>query len=466
MSCGPDKFMFDQFKRHAAGLKGDARRDYFMLSAGANLLPMPKVLRQLAHLELEHPLAYQWYTSATGFPMLLASVCMFANVSATGRVFPRSRPFNGKACMTFGASQAVSKVFDFVKTFANRKPSVLIVGMNYGLFERLADHFDFIIEEVLSAHDVFDLPGPEAVIDRVRRERPDLLVITAPNNPTGQSYSQADIQTIIRYAAEQQVLVLIDEVGQMPVAQKNWLNVAKAVVEADALESVVIVNSFSKSESVPGIRMGYLLGPRRITEFVAARQHVSSMNPSTYPMLPFFAALLFRSVWAHREIHGLPAETEEAIRRYSAKMFDATTVLAPEKIRSCVQRLCGGDFEAHFQAYLADQQDTGAIIERNWKYAVEVLQPWFTRVSRPASGMNGMVELAPFDGHDENVICERLIAGHGIAVLTEGCFRVSARQRSNFGIRLSLAAPPEEFQRAVNALGALASSTLPRLGLG
>ena len=124
----PDEFMFRQFRRHSRILRTPTRFDYFMLSGGANLFPMSSVWKELLQLEIASDMAYGWYTSPEGFPTLQRAVSMWENYAASEGMFPAEKPLGSHVCITLGATQAVTAVFDYV-SHSFRHKSVLLVGL-------------------------------------------------------------------------------------------------------------------------------------------------------------------------------------------------------------------------------------------------------------------------------------------------------------------------------------------------
>lgn len=101
-----------------------------------------------------------------------------------------------------------------------------------------------------------------ATLAAIKRERPTLTWIAYPNNPTGNIFSAADVEAIIRAAAPG--LVVIDEAYQ-PFARATFMG---RLAEFDNL---CVMRTFSKV-GLAGLRLGYVAGaPAWINEFDKAR---------------------------------------------------------------------------------------------------------------------------------------------------------------------------------------------------
>lgn len=106
----------------------------------------------------------------------------------------------------------------------------------------------------------------EAVLARVAQGGIDYLIVTSPNNPTGEL---ADETFIVKLLEATDALVMVDEayfefsrLTMRPYLQQH--------------QNLVILRTFSKAFSLAGIRMGYILGDDEvIREFVKVRQPYS-----------------------------------------------------------------------------------------------------------------------------------------------------------------------------------------------
>ncbi len=92
------------------------------------------------------------------------------------------------------------------------------------------------------------------------------LVITRPNNPTGEFMAQSDLMGLIKTAQKKQARVFIDEAYiEFAEPEHNNLFSARDYV---AMDNVVVLRTFSKAYGLAGARVGYLLGaPSLINRF-------------------------------------------------------------------------------------------------------------------------------------------------------------------------------------------------------
>ena len=111
------------------------------------------------------------------------------------------------------------------------------------------------IEIRLREEDDFRLP--ENLPQLIRTQKPDLLFLTNPANPTGVLTGREELREILRACGETDCLLLLDECFMELSGRGNTHSMAQAV--KDGNRNLIILRSFTKSFAVPGIRLGYLL---------------------------------------------------------------------------------------------------------------------------------------------------------------------------------------------------------------
>lgn len=97
-----------------------------------------------------------------------------------------------------------------------------------------------------------------AMLAAIAREKPALLYLAHPNNPTGTLWDAAAMQRIIAAQGAQGGIAVIDEAYQ-PFAARTWLDEVQPARDAH----VLIMRTLSKF-GLAGVRLGYLMGDARL----------------------------------------------------------------------------------------------------------------------------------------------------------------------------------------------------------
>lgn len=139
--------------------------------------------------------------------------------------------------------------------------SCLIVGPTYGEYRRAAEAREARVSELrlpLPAEQV----SVEAISDALAVERPDLVFLCNPNNPTGWHLDGAELAQLAAACAPG--LLIVDE------AYRAFL-LGPAFAPPPA-ENALLLRSMTKEYGLPGLRLGYLLGAPNLVARVAALQ--------------------------------------------------------------------------------------------------------------------------------------------------------------------------------------------------
>lgn len=94
----------------------------------------------------------------------------------------------------------------------------------------------------------------ESVLDRLDKEKPDLLVLCNPNNPTGRLISPSLLDRILALCDERGIAVLIDECF-IDLADRRESRTS----DLAHYPGLMILNAFTKSHSLAGLRLGYCM---------------------------------------------------------------------------------------------------------------------------------------------------------------------------------------------------------------
>ncbi len=120
--------------------------------------------------------------------------------------------------------------------------------------------------------------------------RTKMIIINSPNNPTGAVYTREEIEGIAAVAAEEEILILADEIYEKLVYD-NLEHVSIASLGPEFYDLTITVNGFSKAYAMTGWRLGYLGAPDPIARAIDSIQSHVTSNPCSFAQKGALAAL-------------------------------------------------------------------------------------------------------------------------------------------------------------------------------
>ncbi len=120
--------------------------------------------------------------------------------------------------------------------------------------------------------------------------RTKLLILNSPGNPTGSVYTREEIEALVAIAAEEDILILSDEIYEKLIYD-DATHVSVASVNDDAKRLTITVNGFSKAYAMTGWRLGYMAAPKAIASAVDSLQSHMTSNPCSFAQKGAVAAL-------------------------------------------------------------------------------------------------------------------------------------------------------------------------------
>jgi aspartate aminotransferase len=120
--------------------------------------------------------------------------------------------------------------------------------------------------------------------------RTKMVIINTPGNPTGSVYTKEELEKIVEVAAEEDILILSDEIYEKLVYD-DTTHVSVASLSEEASRLAITVNGFSKAYAMTGWRLGYLGAPEPIAKAIDSIQSHSTSNPCSFSQYGALAAL-------------------------------------------------------------------------------------------------------------------------------------------------------------------------------
>lgn len=163
-------------------------------------------------------------------------------------------------CVTVGGSEGLMNVFT---SLLNPCDKVLIPTPAYPAYESCVKILGGTVINYNLKSDFS--PDFEELQNLIEREKPKLLVVSYPCNPTGSVLSKEDNVLLYNIIKKSNIIVVSDEMYASLCYEDKYYSVAQY---EDIKDRVIVVGGFSKMFSMTGLRVGYVCAAKGIIENV------------------------------------------------------------------------------------------------------------------------------------------------------------------------------------------------------
>lgn len=133
-------------------------------------------------------------------------------------------------------------------------------------------------------------------------QRPDLIFINSPSNPTGKVLGAEHLRKVVEWARERDVIVAADECYLGLVWEGEAPSILDPRVCGGDFTNLLALHSLSKSSSLAGYRSGFVAGdPTLVDELLTVRKHAGFIMPMPVQTATTFALEDDAHVAAQRE---------------------------------------------------------------------------------------------------------------------------------------------------------------------
>jgi aspartate aminotransferase len=166
---------------------------------------------------------------------------------------------------------------------------VLIIGPYWVSYADMTAMAEGVPRVVMAAErDGFKLKA-ESLADAIG-PKTKLVIINSPSNPTGATYSEAEMRELGAVLARHDLWVMTDDVYEF-IRYDGERPKHLAALEPSLRERTLVVNSVSKTYAMTGWRIGYTAAPAEVVKAMATIQGQSTSNPSAIAQAAAAAAL-------------------------------------------------------------------------------------------------------------------------------------------------------------------------------
>jgi aspartate aminotransferase len=248
--------MFEEGNRLAAQF---GRENVFDFSLGNPNFPPPPAVKDALRSVLDDtdPVTVHGYMSNAGFPAVRRAVAESLN-AAHGTAFTADN-----IIMSVGAAGGLNVV---LKTLLNPGDTVIVVSPYFVEYANYVANYDGSL--VVVPADAPDFQPNHTKIAAAVTARTKAVIINSPNNPTGVIYSKVSLRKLAAALDARQkalgisVYIIADE----PYRELAYDDVTVPYI-TKFYRNTIVCYSWSKSLSLPGERIGYIVVPSNIDEY-------------------------------------------------------------------------------------------------------------------------------------------------------------------------------------------------------
>lgn len=252
--------MFEEGKKLASVYGAENVYDF---SLGNPNVPAPAAVKEAALqvLNEEDPLMVHGYMSNSGYEDVREAIAASLN-----RRFGTGYDA-GNLVMTVGAAGGMNVIF---KTLLNPGDEVIAFAPYFGEYRAYVSNYDGVLKVVPPDTETFQ-PNL-AAFEKLITEKTKAVIVNTPNNPTGVVYSAETLKRLADILEEKQkewktsIYLISDEPYRELVyggVEVPWI--------PDFYRNTIVGYSFSKSLSLPGERIGYLVLPSEMDDSEAVK---------------------------------------------------------------------------------------------------------------------------------------------------------------------------------------------------
>ena len=259
--------MFEEGKR-LKNIYG--KENVFDFSLGNPNLPPPEEVKKaiIELVEKEEPTFLHGYMSNAGFEDVREKIANSIN-----NKFGTKFNFEN-IIMTVGAASGLNIVF---KAILNPEDEVIVFAPYFSEYNNYIENYNGIVKVISPNLNNFE-PNLNELKEKISNKTKAILINT-PNNPTGVVYSESTIKEISKILKEKeqefgkQIFLISDE----PYRELVYDNKEVPYI-TKYYKDTIVVYSYSKSLSLPGERIGYVVVPNEIDDSKELAEAITIAN--------------------------------------------------------------------------------------------------------------------------------------------------------------------------------------------
>ena len=248
-------------------------------AAGEPDFPTPQHIVEAAVVAARDPKNHR-YTPAVGLPELREAIAHKTKVDSGTEITA------AQVVVTNGGKQAVYQAF---ATLLDPGDEVIVPTPFWTTYPEAIHLAGGVPVEIFSGSDQGYLVTVDQ-LEKARTPRTKVLLFVSPSNPTGAVYSREQVEAIGKWAYENGLWIVTDEIYQnLTYDGLKAYSITEVVPEL--ADRTILVNGVAKTYAMTGWRLGWMAGPLDAMKAAANLQSHLSSNVSNISQRAALAAL-------------------------------------------------------------------------------------------------------------------------------------------------------------------------------
>jgi aminotransferase len=186
--------------------------------------------------------------------------------------------------VTHGVQEAI---FVCIQTLINKGDEIIIPTPHFVPFEQ-STIFAGGVPVFVELKDKNDFKLDFEALEKAVTSKSKVLIISNPSNPLGVVWSQEELQKIADFSKKHNLIVISDEIYDELID----VNYPGTIASLEGMqERTLVLNGFSKTYCMPGIRIGYIAGPEEFVEQIKKLHYCITLCPCSLSQKAALAAL-------------------------------------------------------------------------------------------------------------------------------------------------------------------------------
>jgi aspartate/methionine/tyrosine aminotransferase len=342
---------------------------------------------------------------------------------------------------------AINCVSHYIKGKKNKKHKALLLGLNYYLLYEILYKIGFEVITLPSNNIKTPQPKITDVIDKIAKINPDLLIISHPSNPSGEIYSDSDINLLLENCKLYETFVLFDFIcGDCDNKLTNKNNILQEYIIYD---NIAIIDSIVKRRSCGGIRTAFVIGSTKLMEYIDYCNETMIFYPPFLGIKVTIAEIYFQSILYVKK----KCSYEYAVNIIS-KQIETIGNFTKLKInvKDEIDKIIPNNDEFVFETYQGEILKNQNIIKSNEFSFQHSLSHHIIEKTKISSGFSFATIFNNPQKMNQKEFCFDIYHKTGVYLHPDLCFGNSELFNQIFWIRIGCAILPYNFNEGIKRL--------------